>query len=280
MRNHIAIITNQLAGNGKGLQMTQNIARILDSRGVAFQIFQDNWPQEWTGYTDLWIVGGDGTLNYFINKYPNEKRPLMIFPGGTGNDFSWSLYQGKSVNEMIELGLNTNAKPIDAGICNGKLFINGLGAGFDGAVAKALQGVQKSNVSVYWKTILKLVFTFRESLFHIRSKEFTGSKKALMINLMNGERAGGSFFVTPGALFNDGLLQVNLVNPVPAWKRVFYLPLIEKGKHTKLSVVQYFTTVAMQIESEQPFHAHVDGEYLLTNKVEVSVLPAHFNFSY
>ncbi len=278
MSKQLAIITNHLAGNGKGLQMAKHIAQILDSRRISFKIFQDNWPTAWNDFTDLWVVGGDGTLNYFVNKYPSEKKPLMIFPGGTGNDFSWSLYKHKSVEEMVEVGLAGNPKAIDAGLCNGKLFMNGLGVGFDGAVAHALQGVQKTSVGIYWKTILRLIFRFRESVFNITSAEYSTRQKALMINLMNGERAGGSFFVTPGTSFTDGFLQVNLVQPVPSWKRFFYLPLIEKGKHTKLSVVAYFTTKSMCIESDTAFHAHIDGEYLHTSKVDVSVLPGHFNF--
>lgn len=278
MVRQIAIISNHLAGNGRSLSMAAEIAAILQRENISHQIFQDQWPGDWGAFSDIWIVGGDGTLNYFVNKYPNEKRALMIFPGGTGNDFCWALYQGKKVSEMVAIGLVGKSKPIDAGTCNGKLFMNGLGVGFDGAVAHALQGIQKTSVAIYWKTILKLVLRFRESLFKISSENYTAEKKALMINLMNGERAGGSFFVTPGAAFDDGLLQVNLVRPVAPLKRFFFLPLIEKGKHTKLSVVEYFTCYSMCIESEKPFHAHVDGEYMFTSKVEVKTLPLQFNF--
>ena len=280
MTRQVAIISNHLSGNGRGLSAATEIASLLQVKNITYQIFQDNWPEDWGVFTDLWIVGGDGTLNYFVNKYPNEKRALMIFPGGTGNDFCWALYQGKKISEMVTIGLSETAKSIDAGICNGKLFMNGLGVGFDGAVAHALQGIQKTSVAVYWKTILKLVLRFKESFFKISSENYNAQQKALMINLMNGERAGGSFFVTPGAAFDDGLLQVNLVRPVAPWKRFFFLPKIEKGKHTKLSVVEYFTCFSMCIESDQPFHAHVDGEYMYTSKVEVKTLPLHFNFIY
>jgi diacylglycerol kinase (ATP) len=32
--------------------------------------------------TEAWIVGGDGTLNYFINLYKEIAVPLVIFKGG------------------------------------------------------------------------------------------------------------------------------------------------------------------------------------------------------
>lgn len=33
------------------------------------------------GFTDVFVVGGDGTLNYFINSYPDLKYQLQSLKG-------------------------------------------------------------------------------------------------------------------------------------------------------------------------------------------------------
>ena len=102
------------------------------------------------------VVGGDGTLNYFINQYPQFALPLAIFRGGTGNDFHWLLYGDVTEAEQVDLVLSASPQPVDAGLCNHRLFINGVDIGFDGKVAKDLMGKQKrAGKASYMLTILK-----------------------------------------------------------------------------------------------------------------------------
>lgn len=277
----IAIITNKLAGGGLAVSLSDRIREILLLRKVNFEQFSEEWPLDFATFTDVWVVGGDGTLNYFLNQYPGIKLPLMIFKGGTGNDFHWLLYQDRSIEEQIEIGLKSIPKVVDAGVCNGKLFINGLGVGFDGAVAAKLQGKKKKAGKIsYLIAILKMIFTFKEQVFELKMADKEINGKLLMVNVMNGKRAGGRFYVTPDAEVNDGVFQANIVSPLSILRRLLYLPIIEKGKHSNLSCIDYFSTQSMNIRSNQAFHAHLDGEYLTTNEIHVSILPAHFQFCY
>ena len=89
---HIAIVCNPQAGNGKALEVADKIVLHLKAKGIPYSLFTAQWPQVWNNITEVWIVGGDGTLNYFINQYPEINIPLSIFKGGTGNDFQELLY--------------------------------------------------------------------------------------------------------------------------------------------------------------------------------------------
>lgn len=281
MGKKIAIVANKLAGGGVSVSITNGITQILQLKGVEFEAFIEVWPKDFVSFSDVWVVGGDGTLNYFINHYPDVKLPLMIFKGGTGNDFHWLLYRDCNLEEQIEIGLAASAKTVDAGVCNGKLFLNGLGVGFDGAVASKLLGKRKKAGRItYLIAVLRMIFTFKEQTFTLRMEEREINGKLLMINVMNGKRAGGGFYVTPDAEVNDGLFQANVVSPLSIIRRLLYLPIIEKGKHSKLSCIDYFSTSSMHIKSNENFHAHLDGEYLTTNEIEVRILPSHFLFCY
>jgi diacylglycerol kinase (ATP) len=60
--------------------------------------------------------------------------------------------------------------------------------------------------------------------------------------------------------------------------RMRYLPLIEKGKHLGLAVVQHEQTESIMIDTAKPLHAHVDGEYFISDHFDVVCLPKRFAF--
>lgn len=276
----IAIVTNTLAGSGKAVKLAAKIESILNNRKIVCSIITEKeWDERVYDFDQVWIVGGDGTVNYFVNQYNDIKTPLCIFNGGTGNDFYALLYGKTTVEDQVDLVLRSSPKPIDAGICNARYFLNGVGIGFDGAVAKGLQGVNKwGGKTSFMISILKHIFFYREQHYSITSAEKKVEGKFMMISVANGTRYGGGFFVAPLAKPADGLLDVNLVNPLPAFKRLKYLPVIEKGKHLGLPFIDYYNTRKITINSDLPIQSHLDGEYLESNELIIEILPAHFNF--
>ena len=166
----IAIVCNVLAGVGKASWLAEKIAVQLAAKQIGYVIYKENWPADFNFFTDVFIVGGDGTLNYFINRYPNIELPLVIFNGGTGNDFHWLLYANKTLDEQLQVALTESPKPIDIGKCNERYFINGVGIGFEGSVAKALMGKKKQpGKTSFLITVLKKIVTYRSKNYWIQS---------------------------------------------------------------------------------------------------------------
>lgn len=278
----IALVTNSKAGSGKALKMARKINVHLQQKNIFSTLFTENeWDDRVYGYTQAWIIGGDGTVNFFVNRYSDIKIPLSIFKGGTGNDFHALLYGNKSLVEQIELALTSSAKPIDAGKCNDRFFLNGVGIGFEGAVAKSLMGVNKlPGKTSFLLSILKHICFYKEQVYKITTAEKEIEGKFLMLSVANGTRYGGGFYVAPLAKPDDGWLDANFVKPLSAIKRLKYLPVIEKGKHLKLPFIDYFKTQKVIISSKQLVQAHLDGEYLEAYEMTIEILPNHFNIIY
>ncbi|HET9824424.1 MAG TPA: diacylglycerol kinase family protein, partial [Chitinophagaceae bacterium] len=114
----IAIVCNRLAGNGRAIAIAEKISGELFRRNISHKIFKEFWPGDFDGFTGIFVAGGDGTLNYFINRYPEIKIPIVIFKGGSGNDFHWLLYGDKGFDEQLEIALSAKPQPVDAGKCN------------------------------------------------------------------------------------------------------------------------------------------------------------------
>lgn len=281
-KKNIAIVCNPIAGAGRSVTISELISTILFAKQIPHSLFKENWPINFNGFTDVWISGGDGTLNYFINHYPDINLPIVIFHGGTGNDVHWLLYGNKSVEEQLELSLRASPKPIDAGRCNERFFINGAGIGFEAAVAKSLTGKKKkAGKASFMAAILRKIFFYRSQSYRIIADGITiAEKRYLMIDVCNGSRAGGGFHIAPESKADDGLFDVVLIDALHPLKRIRWLPVIEKGKHLHLPFIHHFRAKKIIIENDSTIHSHLDGEYYAANRLEIEILPAKFFFRY
>ena len=276
---NIALVINPVHQNA--LRVGKEISLLLQQRNIAHAVFKSPWPGSWEDFTEAWIVGGDGTLNYFINHYPLFDLPMAIFKGGTGNDFHWMLYGDMTVAEQVEKVLTATQKSVDAGHCNNHLFINGVGIGFDGKVVQDLLGKKKWNGKLsYYAVVLRNIFFFKGFLCTVSSETFNWGKKCLMINVANGKRYGGGFYVNPEGLINDRELDVNIVGSISPIMRLRFLSTLEKGKHTGLPMITYLKTGSIYIKTAGIVPAHADGEYLDASEFVIECLPAKFSFLY
>jgi YegS/Rv2252/BmrU family lipid kinase len=282
VEKNISIVCNRLAGGGRAVALGRRIAGELQSRNIKHSLHVTDWPEDFNSFTDVWIIGGDGTLNYFFNEYPGIRLPLVVFNGGTGNDVHSLLYKNKTFEEQLEIALTANPKPIDAGRCNEKYFMNGVGIGFEGSVAKSLTGKKKTKTgkAAFMSTILRKVFFYRSKKYKTISDEYKVESQSLLISVMNGNRAGGGFHIAPSSAIDDGLLDVVMVEKLHPFRRLRWLPVIEKGKHLELPFIKHFRTKRLIITSEQQMDTHLDGEYYSAKRIEIEVLPAKYLFRY
>ena len=275
------MVCNPLAGSGFALEVVARLEGLLHQYSIPKTVFIHDWPDSFSGFSDIYLVGGDGTLNFFINKYPDINVPLVIFKGGTGNDFHWLLYGEIDTVTQFKKVLDLPARPVDCGRCNNRLFINGVGAGFEGAVAQALSSGKKlPGKTSYLITILRKIFSYRSRHFTIMTGDKVITGKKLLVDISNGRRAGGGFHVAPEALANDGWLDLVMSASLTSIRRLIYLPVIEKGKHLGLSFITQLPVKAVRIQSLDIIQYHLDGEYAEAAELDIQIREKAFLFRY
>jgi YegS/Rv2252/BmrU family lipid kinase len=280
-RRTIVLLINPLARKNKTQQIVAGINEILSEKKIPFASFADHWPVEINTFKEVWLIGGDGTLNYFLNFYKDISIPIAIFKGGTGNDFASKLYGPISINTQIRKVLNAEIKKVDAAECNGRKFINGAGIGFDGEVLKSINSIRLlgGHLGYLWIVIRK-IFSFKERLFQIQFDAENLSEKFLLVMLTNSTTTGGGFMVSPEAEIDDGKLNMILCKPLPVLKRLQYLPIIEKGKHLYKDFIVHKTITNIKIECEEETLAQIDGELITAKTFDIKVLPGQYLFKY
>jgi diacylglycerol kinase family enzyme len=277
---YIGLFINPLAGKGKAIKIAAAVKQRLQAENIHFTAFE-KWPVDFPDVTEAWIVGGDGTLNYFINLYTEVTLPLVIFRGGTGNDFAWKLYGDRTLQDQLDTVLSVPAKRVDAGLCNGKFYLNSVGVGFDGEVLQSMGSIRLlgGHFGYLW-VVIKKIFSFREYYFTIKLAQETLQDKFLIVAVNNSSRTGGGFMVSPKASVSDGLLDMILCKKLGIFKRLKVLPVIEKGKHLDLPFITYQQHTAVTIICEKEVFAQSDGELIRAKEFVLSVLPGKFLFKY
>lgn len=277
----VAILENPYAGKGRSGKLSGWLSDELAARKIPCTVFKDNWPSHFEDFSDVWLIGGDGTINYFINHYPNCNKPIALFKGGTGNDFAWKLYGDKMDADQLEQVLHAFPKYIDAAKFNDTLFINCLGVGFDGEIINSMKAIRFLGGHIgYLLAVVLKIFSFREYSLRIKTINETWNKPFLLAMVVNSSRAGGGFFVAPDASITDGKLDMVLCGKLPVWKRLKYLPVIKSGKHMHLPFIIHRLEEKFIIQCEKEIAVQIDGELRYAKELLVEVLPSKFLFRY
>ena len=277
----ILLLINPLANKKKIEKIISRISNALFHKNVDFISFTGSWPSEINIYKEAWVIGGDGTLNYFLNAYTNIDIPIVIFKGGTGNDFATRLYGNINIDEQIKKVIEIIPRKVDAAECNGRKFINGVGIGFDGEVLKSMKAIRLLGGHLgYLGIVVRKIFSFKEGYFSIRSEKKNFSAKYLLVMITNSTTTGGGFIVSPEAKIDDGKLNMILCKPLPVLKRLQYLPVIEKGRHLEKDFILHKEIREIKIVCEKETLAQIDGELLSAKTFDIKILPKLYLFKY
>ena len=128
------VLYNKYAGNGTALEKAQELASKLDATDSIYDMTTADYSTLFTDKdADIIILGGDGTLNRFINDTAglNLENKIFTVPLGTGNDFLKDIeatYEG----DPIEITKYLKKLPVCEIDGKKSYFINGVGFGIDG----------------------------------------------------------------------------------------------------------------------------------------------------
>jgi diacylglycerol kinase (ATP) len=229
------------------------------------------------------VFGGDGTIHRYLQQLFQHKVPVLIVPRGSGNDFAKAL---GIFNEKIALrawrqfcATGSNVREIDVGVIHKDgtetLFCCIAGAGMDSdANARANRmPVWLRGSAGYLLAALQSAACFKPAGFHVAGDNFDVQRSALFVAVGNAHRYGKGIKITPGAVLDDGFLDVCLVARMNRLKLLSVLPTVFFGAHLRFKEVEMFRSRRLRLETDRPLHLYADGEYICRTPVEIGVLP-------
>ncbi len=277
MERHRVLIRSRLQSTPQGEY--RETTRQGEAQELAAQAAKDDRP--------IIIVGGDGSVHEAVNGILSTGRrvPLGIVAAGSGNDYAWNtLKLPHEPAAAIERAFTGHLVDSDAGIVNGKYFVNSFSIGLDADIAAAAGQLKKipfmSGSRLYYTSTLKQLFFGYSRCPWLKftldgEEQASGStfKRYVLMAVTNGPTYGAGFRINPKADYSDGLLDICTINYMPLLRALKLLPLVQKGEHEILPEVTFFRARSLHIESQKPVNIQMDGEISNSTTYTAKILP-------
>ena len=274
-------IVNPSSGVGRSEAVAREVPQICRSHGADFDIRRTSGPGDarriasegvGEGFTRIVSVGGDGTSSEIACAIVGTDVKLGIIPCGSGNDFPSACGIPKCPSDALETVFGDVCMRVDVGSLGGRVFINGLGIGMDGAIAAAFPRFRfLGGFAGYLAAATAQAVAFKGFPVLIQSAPVGLEGDCLLAGVSNGPSQGG-FKISPAARPDDGLLELHFVRNMSPPLRVLRLVSIMAGSAGG-DWINRFQTASATIETSYDLPAHMDGEpfVLPAGRHEVSI---------
>ena len=279
----LTFIVNPTAGNGYALKIEQQVQAEMARRGLACQFVRTEHPGHATdlakaasstnGCTGVIAIGGDGTAYEVACGLMNTGVPMGIIPAGTGNDFIKTVSIPKKPMEALEFILTHDARPVDVGGLNDRLFLNVCGTGFDVTVLDYTLAAKKycRGLLPYLIGLIRGIAHYKPVYVRFTVDGHTEEREVLICSIANGRYFGGGIAICPEATADDGLLDLVIAEHQPRWKLPFLVPSLLMGRIDKFSFTTHKRCKTVELYSKG-MRLNADGEVSEMDEAKFSVL--------
>lgn len=284
MKRYIVIL-NPVAGKGHAIRYKPEIEAFFAENGMDYEIVLTERPghaimlAEHYGALPGNIViaaGGDGTCNEVVNglmkaaaKNNTEKPVFGILAIGRGNDFAYGAKVSTVLGEDLLRIRDGKTALMDVGEVkggdypDGRYFGNGVGIGFDAIVG--FEAAHMNHVHggmAYTLGALKTLIKYPAAPeLEIRYDEKELVLMPALVSIMNGRRMGGSFFMAPQGMMDDGLFDLCMTRQGPRRQLLGAMLAYTKGKQSERSDTITDRAAHVRIRARSGSMAvHADGE--------------------
>lgn len=264
---------NPSAKNGKAAEDLQLIKKTLDGQDVEIYAVTD--IDDYVSVIDkiqpediVYIVGGDGTLNRFINDSTNLRilGDIFFYSAGTGNDFKHDVDPDNSLYRIRLNDYIRNLPTVTVGGVTYK-FINGIGFGIDGYCCEEgdrQRAACRQDINYSAIAVKGCLFRFKPYGADITvDGETRHYNKVWLAPTMFGKYYGGGMKVAPEQDRNNPQHTVTnvVIHGTGRIKTLIRFTKIFSGEHTKYTdMVDIRTGHEVRVVFDRPCALQIDGE--------------------
>lgn len=286
-------IVNQSAGSGKALVYWRKIQRELDLKGITYEAIlsdTDVSTRQFIAKNRLsqavravGVIGGDGTVHSVLQEIAGTKIPLAIFPAGSGNDTARMFQLTDNPVQFANQISHAETAQIDLIEANERFGITVVGIGIDTVIGEK---VNRARYKPFFNKIgigslayiigaFQVAFTFQPFKTTLKINGQTKVfEKTWLLASGNTASYGGGLAICPNADPTDGSMNITTFHSLPrlkAFLRIF--PALLTGKTINKSGVSYLQGTALEIKTDRPTSAILDGELIATTPLHIKIHP-------
>jgi YegS/Rv2252/BmrU family lipid kinase len=269
----VCLIVNPAAGGGKSGRLGPKLERELRENGLSVRRVE---TRDLPHARELAVeaarrgetvvaLSGDGMIGAIADALRAVPGAVLgILPGGRGNDLARVLGIPEDPYAACATIATGAARPVDMGEVDGRAFVGIASVGFDSDANRiANEAPPWLGALVYAYGALRALASWRPATFEIELDP-PGERHTVTgysVGAANSKAYGGGMYAAPGALLDDGLLEVMTMAHLS--RRRFLssvLPRVFKGTHVELDAVRVFRAAEVAISADRPFTMYADGD--------------------
>lgn len=281
------IVLNPVAGKGNGLKSKEFIVEEFNKSDIEFDIVESSYEGEieiiaskvdTDKYTEIILVGGDGTLVEAINGLKGKDIMLGIIPVGSGNDFARNLDEKITIEKSIEIIINGEYVVSDIGLVNDKYFVNVTGFGIVSDILVNMVKIKKffGGSLAYLASTIYTLFSYKSKIAKIHINNEVFERDIMLAVVSNGKYFGGGMKISPDAKIDDGEFELVIVNKLSIPKFLWLFKRVYNGTHIEVKEVEVFKSNSFYIESDEKFVINVDGNLYGSTPVNIRMVNEKF----
>jgi len=283
------MIVNPHGGLKKGMGILEKVKPIFQDTQIELTILETEYAGhcrdyakevDYTGYSGMCAIGGDGTMHEVINGMlkRNDERllPIGLVTGGTGNSFMHDLdcldpeIAAKRI--VTERKRSIDIAKVDA---NGEIIygFNIVGWGMPTDINELAEkmrwlGGQRYNVA---SIIEVLKYKQRLAKLIIHGNTVVGDFGFILG--CNTIHTGKGMKMAPLAQLDDGLIDLIIARKAGRLKLLSVFPKLFGGTHVGDPVVDYRQVKEFSIIPQEDNILNIDGEMIGNTPIHVTVMP-------
>ncbi len=269
---HVALVVNPASGRRRAATIAERAAVRLGSAGHSVQLVEGTDATSShrlaadavaSGVEALVVVGGDGALHGLLDLVAGSDVLFGLVPAGTGNDTARSLgIPTHDVDAAVDVLLAGHVRTIDLARTGDAHVATVIASGFDSKVNERADAMRwpRGNMRYHLATLAELR-AFEPLPFTLTLDGTPIEREAMLVAVGNGPSFGGGLRICEGAVIDDGLLDVVVINPVSKAKLLRVFPQLYRGTHVHLPEFERHLVSEVTLSSPGVV-AYGDGERL------------------
>ena len=276
------LLVNPTSGGGRAAGAALPVARLLRDAGAHVIVDRSTGPvacaqlaRTSAARGDVVVaVGGDGMLSSVAEALVGAQGVLGILPCGRGNDFARMLGLSGRPEDVARTLLEGTPREVDVVDAGRRVVLGSVYAGVDSLASEIVDRARRMPTAVqYPYAAVRAVLSFTPTDFTVDIDGQVLHEHAYTVVVANSGYYGSGMHVAPGAVLDDGLLDVVIVRAASKLRLIRSLPRLYAGTHVDLDGVVVHRGREIRLSSRHPVVAYGDGERLALLPITVSVRP-------
>jgi len=271
----VQVIVNPAAAGGRLGREWASLEARLESLGLTCEVRFSEAPGHATeiagelaasGARRVLAAGGDGTLTEVAEGLGKVgvNCELAVLPLGTGNDGARTLGLPNDLEAAAKVAQDGVPREVDLIRVGERLVLNAIGIGLTADINERATRIKERvkgmrGITLYLVAALASLFRYAPPPVRLVIDDESMDTTMTIVAVHNGPTSGGGFALTPGAVPDDGLLDILLVPDVSIPARLMRLYGALRGTVHTMAGSSTYRTRAFELHHTEPMAVHLDG---------------------